>query len=75
MWRCDRGCCHNSNMARAAMVWAVFPASDRTTVRMKDHTSGPEGFLPFVRAVPGSYEPRDLLNAIVRAGRPGSGAE
>ncbi len=63
--------------ARAAMVRAVFQSSDRATVHMKDQMSGPEGFLPFVRAVLaglGGYEPRESPNAILRAGRPGSGA-
>ncbi|GAB3209409.1 hypothetical protein [Nocardia tengchongensis] len=36
---------------RLRMVRAVFEASDRTTVHMKDFASGPEGFVPFVRAV------------------------
>src|SRR5438552_10484596 len=36
---------------RAAMVREVFQSSDRATVHMKDQMSGPEGFLPFVRAV------------------------
>lgn len=63
--------------ARAAMVWAVFQASDRATVHMKDQMSGPEGFLPFARAVLGGlsgYRPRLSPNAILRARRPGSGA-
>jgi hypothetical protein len=60
--------------ARAAMVREVFQASDRATVHMKDQMSGPEGFLPFARAVLaglGGYEPRESPNAILRAGRPG----
>jgi hypothetical protein len=44
--------------ARAAMVRAVFQSSDRATVRMKDQMSGPEGFLPFVRA--GAWQARPL---------------
>jgi hypothetical protein len=63
--------------ARAAMVRTVFQSSDRATVHMKDQMSGPEGYLPFVRAVLGGlgeYEPRESVNAILRAGRPGSGA-
>ena len=39
--------------ARLEIVREVFLASDRTTVHMKDVASGPEGFLPFVRAVVG----------------------
>lgn len=60
--------------ARAAMVRAVFQASDRATVHMKDQMSGPEGFLPFARAVLaglGGHEPRESPNAILRARRPG----
>jgi hypothetical protein len=63
--------------ARAAMVRAVFQSSDRATVHMKDQMSGPEGFLPFARAVLGGlsgYEPGLSPNAILRARRPGSGA-
>jgi hypothetical protein len=63
--------------ARAGMVRAVFQASDRATVHMKDQMSGPEGFLPFVRAVLAGlagYEPAESPNAILRAGRPGPGA-
>ena len=62
---------------RAAMVQAVFQASDRATVHMKDQMSAPEGFLPFARAVLGGlggYEPRQSPNANLRAERPGSGA-
>jgi len=42
------------------MVREVFQSSDRATVHVKDQMSGPEGFLPFVRAVLGGlggYEP------------------
>jgi hypothetical protein len=63
--------------ARAAMVREVFRSSDRATVHMKDQMSGPEGFLPFVRAVLaglGGYEPAESPNAILRAQRPGRGA-
>ena len=63
--------------ARAAMVRVVFQASDRATVHMKDQMSGPEGFLPFVRAVLAGlagYEPRESPDAILRAQRPGSAA-
>ena len=58
--------------ARAAMVRMVFQSSDRATVHMKDQMSGPEGFLPFVKAVLGglsSYEPSESHNAFLRAGR------
>jgi hypothetical protein len=63
--------------ARAAMARAVFQSSDRATVHMKDQMSGPEGFLPFGRAVLaglGGHEPGESPNAILRAERPGSGA-
>lgn len=36
---------------RLEMVRTIFQASDTTTVPMKDHTSGLQGFLPFVRSV------------------------
>ena len=64
--------------ARAAMVRQVFQSSDRATVHMKDQISGPEGFLPLVKAVLGglsSYEPTQSPNAILRPGRPRSDAE
>jgi hypothetical protein len=57
------------------MVRAVFQSSDRATVHMKDQMSGPEGFLPFVKAVLarlGGYEPRESPIAILRAEPPGS---
>ena len=63
--------------ARAAMVRTVFQSSDRATVHMKDQLSGPEGFLPFVKAVLGgfsSYQPTQSPNAFLRAGRSRSGA-
>jgi hypothetical protein len=58
------------------MVRAVFQSSDRATVHMKDQMSGPEGFLPFARAVLVGlgYQPGKSPNAILRARRPGSGA-
>jgi hypothetical protein len=62
---------------RAAMAREVFQSSDRATVHMKDQMSGPEGFLPFVRAVLaglGGYQPRESPQAILRARRPGSDA-
>lgn len=36
---------------RLEMVRVIFQASDTTTVHMKDHASGLQGFLPFVRSV------------------------
>ncbi|UGT38735.1 hypothetical protein LTV02_21690 [Nocardia yamanashiensis] len=36
---------------RLSIVREVFESSDSTTVHMKDFGSGPQGFLPFVRAV------------------------
>jgi len=55
---------------RAAIVRQVFRSSDRATVHMKDQMSGPEGLLPFVRAVLaglGGYDPQQSPNAILRA--------
>ncbi|MFC7220599.1 hypothetical protein ACFQLX_20910 [Streptomyces polyrhachis] len=37
--------------ARLDVVREIFEASGTTTVHLKDSASGPEGFLPFVRAV------------------------
>lgn len=62
--------------ARAVMVRAVFQASDRATVHLKDQMSGPAGFLPFAAAALGGlggYEPGASPNAILRAEHPGSG--
>jgi hypothetical protein len=59
---------------RLAAMEAVFGASDRATVHMKDHMSGPEGFVPFVRAVLRGleqYEPVLSPNAVLRADRSG----
>ena len=59
---------------RLQMVREVFQSSDRATVHMKDHMSGPEGFLPFVRSVLlglKDYEPQESPQAILRARRPG----
>ena len=59
--------------ARAAMVREVFQLSDRATVHMKDQMSGPEGFLPFAKAVLSglsSYQPAESPDAILRAERP-----
>jgi hypothetical protein len=36
---------------RLQIVREIFQLSDKTTVHLKDRVSGPEGFLPFVRAV------------------------
>jgi hypothetical protein len=36
---------------RLEMVREIFQSSDTTTVHMKDHASGSQGFLPFVRSV------------------------
>ena len=36
---------------RLAIVREVFESSNATTVHMKDIETGPQGFLPFVRAV------------------------
>lgn len=36
---------------RLEIVREVFERSDRTTVHLKDRATGPEGFLPFVRAL------------------------
>lgn len=58
---------------RAAMAREVFQSSDKATVHMKDQMSGPEGFLPFARAVLAGlddYEPGQSPQAILRAQRP-----
>ena len=55
-------------------VQEVFRLSDKATVHMKDQMSGPEGFVPFARAVLrglADYEPKPSPNAVLRAGRPG----
>lgn len=57
---------------RLAAVAEVFRSSDRATVHMKDHLSGPDGFVPFVRAVLrglGDYEPVPSDGALLRADR------
>lgn len=36
---------------RLQIVREIFQLSNTTTVHMKDRASGPQGFLPFVRAV------------------------
>jgi hypothetical protein len=58
---------------RAEAVREVFRLSDKATVHMKDHLSGPEGFVPFARAVLrglADYEPKPSPNAGLRAQRP-----
>ena len=62
---------------RAAILREVFHSSDRATVHMKDQMSGPEGFLPFVRAVLAGladYAPTQSSQAVLRAQHPGSDA-
>jgi hypothetical protein len=57
---------------RLEAVQEVFQSSDRATVHLKDHLSGPEGFVPFVRSVLrglNDYEPRQSPRAILRAQR------
>ena len=59
---------------RADAVQEVFRLSDKATVHMKDQMSGPEGFVPFARAVLrglADYEPKPSPNAVLRAGRSG----
>ena len=59
---------------RADAVREVFRLSDKATVHMKDQLSGPEGFVPFARAVLrglADYEPKPSPNAVLRAQRPG----
>jgi len=63
---------------RLAVVREVFQSSDRATVHLKDHLSGPEGFLPFVRSVLvglKDYEPQASPRAVLRARRPGQGID
>ena len=57
---------------RADAVREVFRLSDKATVHMKDQLSGPEGFVPFARALLrglAEYEPKPSPNAILRAQR------
>jgi hypothetical protein len=59
--------------ARAEMVREIFQSSDRATIHLKDQMSGPEGFLPFVKAVLlglDDYEPQQSPHAILRARHP-----
>jgi hypothetical protein len=58
---------------RAEAVREVFRLSDKATVHMKDQLSGPEGFVPFARALLrglAEYEPKPSPNAVLRAQRP-----
>jgi ABC-type nitrate/sulfonate/bicarbonate transport system substrate-binding protein len=58
--------------SRVALVAEVFQSSDLATVHLKDHQSGPEGFVPFVRAVLAGlrdYEPAPSPHAVLRADR------
>jgi hypothetical protein len=63
---------------RVEIVREVFRSSDRATVHMKDQMSGPEGFLPFARAVLlglDDYQPQESPQAIMRARQPDPGAD
>jgi hypothetical protein len=63
---------------RLEMVREVFKSSDRATVHLKDQMSGPEGFLPFVRAVLlglNDYAPQESPHAILRARPAGPGTD
>ncbi|WP_067534317.1 hypothetical protein [Nocardia crassostreae] len=42
---------------RLGIVREIFESSDSTTVHLKDWASGPEGFLPFARAVLSGLHP------------------
>jgi hypothetical protein len=60
--------------ARAEMVREIFQSSDKATIHLKDQMSGPEGFLPFAKAVLrglDDYEPEESPHAILRARQPG----
>jgi hypothetical protein len=55
---------------RLDIVREVCQSSDRATVHLKDHLSGPEGFLPFVQSVLlglKDYKPQESPRAILRA--------
>lgn len=57
---------------RADAVREIFRLSDKATVHMKDQMSGPEGFVPFARALLrglADYEPMPSGNAVLRARR------
>lgn len=63
---------------RLAAVAEVFQSSDQATVHMKDHLSGPEAFVPFVRAVLGGlsdYAPVRSAHAVLRADRSDSASQ
>ena len=63
---------------RLEVVKEVFESSDRATVHLKDHLSGPEGFVPFARSVLqglNDYEPQQSPGAILRAQRDDRAAE
>ena len=63
---------------RLEAVQEVFRSSDRATVHLKDHLSGPEGFVPFARSVLeglNDYEPQESAGAILRAQRSDRAAE
>ena len=57
---------------RAEAVEIIFGLSDLATVHMKDQLSGPQGFVPFVKAVLNGiaeYEPQPSTDAVLRAPR------
>ena len=59
---------------RLEAVREVFQSSDKATVHLKDHLSGPEGFVPFARSILqglSDYEPRLSPRAILRTQRSG----
>lgn len=63
---------------RLEVARVVFESSDKATVHLKDHLSGPEGFVPFVGSVLrglSDYEPRLSPRAILRAQRSGQVTE
>jgi hypothetical protein len=63
---------------RLDVVKEVFQSSDKATVHLKDHLSGPEGFVPFARSVLqglNDYEPQESPGAILRAQRDDRAAE
>lgn len=63
---------------RLDVVKEVFESSDKATVHLKDHLSGPEGFVPFARSVLqglNDYEPQESPGAILRAQRDDRAAE
>ena len=60
------------NVTRAAAIREVLRLSDRATVHMKDQRSGPEGFVPFVRALLrglDDYQPKPSSDEVQRAHR------